>query len=129
MAFASVLVVDDDAAALASVRAVLSGAGYAVDEAVNGRRALRRIMAGPSDVLITEVLMPDGDGIELIAAVKAAHPDMRIIAVSERRFLRGLDLLDLARKLGADAVLDKPFEAAMLLVTVARLLGPGARPG
>lgn len=129
MAFASVLVVDDDIVALASARAVLSAAGYAVNEALNGRRALQRVMADPPDVLITEILMPDGDGIELITAVKGAHADMRIIAVSERRFLAGLDLLDLASKLGADAMLDKPLEAEKLLATVARVIGSVAERG
>ena len=129
MAFASILVVDDDIAALASAQGVLSAAGYAVNEALNGRRALQRVMANPPDVLITDILMPDGDGIELITAVKGSDPDMHIIAVSERRFLRGLDLLDLASQLGADATLDKPLGAEKLLVTVARLVGLDARPG
>ena len=123
MDFASVLVVDDDVAALASTRAVLSAAGYAVHEALNGRWALQRVMANPPAVLITEIVMPDRDGIELIAEVKGAHPDVRIIAVSKRRLLGGLDLLDLASKIGADAVLDKPLEAGKLLATVARLAG------
>jgi len=128
MAFASVLVVDDDIAALASTRAVLGAAGYTVNEALSGRRALQRVMTNPPQVLITEVCMPDGDGIELITAVKRTHPDMRIIAVSEHRFLGGLDLLDLASKLGADALLDKPFKAEKLLATVALLVELEARP-
>ncbi len=126
---ASVLVVDDDIAALASTRAVLSAAGYAVHEAVNGRRGLQRVMANPPTVLITEVVMPERDGIELIAAVKGAHPDVRILAVSKRRRLGGLDLLELASRIGADAVLDKPLEAGTLLATVARLAGPDAGRG
>lgn len=120
---ASVLVVDDDVAALASARAVLSAAGYAVSDAENGRRALQRVMDGPPDVLITDILMPEGDGIELITAVKDAHPGMHIIAISERRFLGGLDLLNLASKLGASAILEKPLETEKLLATVARLSG------
>ena len=127
MAFAFVLVVDRDVAALASVRAVLSAAGYAVNEALNGRRALQRVMKNPPNVLITEILMPDGDGIELITAVKRAQPHIRIIAVAKRRFLGRLDLLDLASKLGADATLDKPLEAESLLATVAGLVGLDAR--
>jgi CheY-like chemotaxis protein len=98
MAFASVLVVDSDLAALASARGVLSAAGYAVDEALDGRRALQRIRANPPNVLLTEILMPDTDGIELISSVKKSHPDTRIIAVLQRRFLARLDLLDLESK-------------------------------
>ncbi len=129
MALASVLVVDGDIAALASARAVLSAAGYVVNEALNGRRALQRVKAGPPDVLITEILMPDGDGIELITAVKRSHPDVRIIAVTKGGFLGELNLLDLASKLGADAMLDKPLEAERLLATVARLAGLDGRSG
>jgi CheY-like chemotaxis protein len=128
MAVASVLVVDDDISALASARAVLSGAGYAVNDASSGRRALQRITATPPDVLITEILMPECDGIELIIAAKVANPDMRIIAVTGRRFMAGLDLLNLASRLGADAILDKPVKAETLLTTVARLVGLEAGP-
>jgi CheY-like chemotaxis protein len=127
MALALVLVVDGDVAALASVRAVLNAAGYAVDEALNGRQALERVMANPPQVLITEILMPESDGIELITAVKRAYPDIRIIAFAKRRFLGRLDLLDLASKLGADATLAKPLEAESLLTTVAGLVGLDAR--
>jgi CheY-like chemotaxis protein len=123
MSVVSVLVVDDDVAALASAKDLLSAAGYVVTEAVNGARALQKIMANPPDVLITDILMPDGDGIELIAAVRRAHPTIGVIAVTERRLLGALDLLDLASKLGADATLEKPLVADRLLAHVASLTG------
>jgi CheY-like chemotaxis protein len=119
---ASVLVVDDDGAAWASARVVLSEAGYAVTEVQNGRQALQRVMANPPDLLITGIFMQDVDGIELIAAVKRSHPAVRIIAVSDRRFMGALDLFDLARKLGADAELAKPLDSTTLLATVTDLL-------
>lgn len=128
MAVISVLLVDDDAAALASARAVLGEAGYAVTEAFNGRQALSQVMANPADLLITQILMPDGDGIELITAVKGRLPGMRIIAVSDRRFLGDLDLFKLASNLGADAVLDKPIEADELLDAVGRVTGAETEP-
>lgn len=119
MAVASVLVVDDDAAAAAWARAVLSAAGYAVFNVRCGHLGLQRVMASPPDVVITAILMPDGDGIELITAVKAWRREIPIIAVSDCRFLGGLDLFDLATKLGADAVLAKPLDGETLLATVA----------
>ena len=127
MALALVLVVDGDGAALASVRAVLNAAGYAVNEALDGRQALQQVMENPPRVLITEILMPESDGIELITSVKRVHPDIPIIAVAKRRFLGRLDLLDLASKLGADATLAKPLEAESLLATVADLIDLDAR--
>lgn len=125
---AVVLVVDDDVAALAATRAALTAAGYVVDEAYGGRGALRRVVACPPDVLITEILLPEGDGIELISAVRCTRPDLSIIAVTEHRFLCDLDLLELASKVGANAVLNKPLATDRLLATVARLAGPDAPP-
>lgn len=119
---ASVLVVDDDVGASASARILLSEAGYAVTEAQNGRQALQRVMAHPPDLLITGIFMQDLDGIELIAAVKRSHPEVRIIAISDRRFMGGLDLFDLASKLGADSELAKPLDTTTLLATVTDLL-------
>jgi CheY-like chemotaxis protein len=127
MASMSVLVVDDDIAVLASARAVLSAAGYAVHEALSVRRALQRLMASPPDVMITEVLMQDGDGMELISAARKTKRDTRIIAVAKRRFIYGLDLLELASELGADAVLEKPLEPETLLAAVGRLVDLDAR--
>lgn len=128
MTFISVLVVDDDIAALASASGVLAAAGYAVSEAKCGVQALRQIAANPPHVLITDMLMPDGDGVELITAVRRAYPGMGLIAVSERRFLGSLDLLDLASKLGADATLEKPLDASRLLAKVACLAGLEVQP-
>jgi DNA-binding NtrC family response regulator len=119
----SVLVVDDDGAALASARVVLNEAGYAVTAAQNGRQALQRIMANPPDLLITGIFMQEVDGIELIAAVKRSHPAVRIIVVSDRRFMGALDLFDLASKLGADTELAKPLDSGTLLAAVTDLLG------
>ncbi len=125
MTAVSVLVVDDDIASVACARKVLGAAGYAVTEAMNGRGALEQIMANPPDVLITDILMPDGDGIELITAVRDAFPTVRVIAVSERRLLGALDLLDLASELGANLTLEKPVPADRLLANVASLAAGG----
>ena len=125
MTAVSVLVVDDDIVSVACARKVLGAAGYAVTEAMNGRGALEQIMANPPDVLITDILMPDGDGIELITAVRDAFPTVRVIAVSERRLLGALDLLDLASELGANLTLEKPVPADRLLANVASLAAGG----
>ena len=127
MAFATVLLVDNDPVASASARDILARAGYAVDEILCGRRTLARILADPPDVLITEILMPECDGIELISAVTRAHPAVRIIAVAAQRYLGALDLLDLASKLGADAALDKPLAVEGLLSAVARVISAEPR--
>jgi two-component system chemotaxis response regulator CheY len=79
-------------------------------------------------VLITDIMMPEGDGIELITEVKAAHGDLLIVAVSGRGSMGSVDFLTLAGKLGAHAMLDKPFSADELLLTLDSLLSKPTSP-
>ena len=104
----------------------LRAAGHAVEEAEDGKEALKFIAAEAPDILITDILMPNTDGIELTSAVKRAHPGVRILVISGRRQLGSVDLLKLASMLGADATLSKPFAPEQLLELVAAL--EGARP-
>ena len=113
------------------VSRALRDAGHAVEEAVDGAQALRVIQAETPDLLITDILMPNRDGIELIAAVRQDRPAVRILAISGRRHLGSVDLLDLAARLGAHDTLEKPFSTEALLEKVAALGvtdagGPGA---
>ena len=120
----SVLVVDDDVAFLQAVCRGLCAAGYAVASVTDGAKALRAIAAEPPDILITDIVMPDVEGIELIATVRRAHPKMRIVAMSGLPLIHTLDVLDLAERLGADATLTKPFSIEELRTTLARLAAP-----
>ena len=126
----AILLVDDDEAFRAAVCRSLRSAGHAVEEAANGKQALKLIAAEIPDILITDILMPDTDGIELTTAVKQVHPGVRILAISGRRQLGDVDLLTLASMLGADATLSKPFAPEQLLEKVEALEGvkAGAQP-
>lgn len=117
----AILLVDDDGAFRAAVCRALRTAGHAVEEAADGKEALKFIAAETPDILITDILMPNTDGIELTSAVKLAHPDVQILAISGRRQLGTVDLLMLASMLGADATLAKPFAPEQLLETIAAL--------
>ena len=119
----AILLVDDDAAFRTAVCRALRAAGHAVEEAANGKEALKFISAESPDILITDILMPNTDGIELTTAVKQAHPGVRILVISGRRQLGSVDLLDLASMLGADATLSKPFAPEQLLEKLASLEG------
>ena len=123
MASVSLLVVDDDATFREAVCRAARALGYAVEQAAGGAEALRFLAAEPPDVLITDMIMPSGDGVELISAVKQSYPTVRILAVSGRGALGPLDLLNLARQLGVDATLAKPFSTEDLFVTLAELVG------
>jgi CheY-like chemotaxis protein len=116
-----ILVVDDDEALRTSVSRMLRGIGHVVREAVDGADALRSVRIAPPDLIITDIMMPDSDGIELIGAVKTIHPAVRIIAISGRAAFGDLDLLNLAGMIGADVTLTKPMSPDELLEAVARL--------
>jgi DNA-binding response OmpR family regulator len=118
---AAILLVDDDESFRTAVCRSLRAAGHAVDAAADGKEALKFIAAETPDILITDILMPNTDGIELTGAVKRTYPGVRILAISGRGQLGMVDLLHLASMLGADATLSKPFAPEKLLEKVAAL--------
>jgi CheY-like chemotaxis protein len=122
MASVSILVVDDDAAIRAAMCRTLRLEGYLVDEAADGARALPLLETGTTDLLITDILMPNLDGLELISLVKQAHPELRILAMSGGGPFGHLDILNVASKLGADSTLTKPFSSEQLLAKVSVLV-------
>lgn len=126
----SILVVDDDAVFRAAVNRMLCGAGYRVSEAKDGAGAQKILLSERPDILVTDIIMPDGDGIELITAVKSRYPAMRILAISGRGALGQLDLLKMAAMVGADATLSKSVAPEDLLSRIADLvaMGPGRCP-
>jgi DNA-binding response OmpR family regulator len=122
MAAANVLVLEDDAELLQLMSKALAGAGHAVLSASNGDKGLRLFRAEPPDLVICDIVMPDRDGIELIPEMKRQRPDVKLIAISGRQMIGALDVLNLARRLGADATLAKPFTMdALLAITEAML--------
>jgi CheY-like chemotaxis protein len=123
---AAILLVDDDEPFRTAVCRCLRGAGHAVEEAADGKQALKFLAAETPDIVITDILMPNTDGIELTSAVKRGYPGVRVLVISGRRQLGSVDLLHLASMLGADATLSKPFAPEQLLEMVAAL--EGARP-
>jgi len=110
-----VLVIDDDVDLLRRLNEGLAKAGYEVDAAVDGRRGCERAVAGAPDVVVVDIIMPTQDGIESILAIRAARPGTRIVAMSGGGRIGPCFLLDLARRLGADATIAKPFRQAALI--------------
>lgn len=117
---ARVLVVDDETGVRKFFRLALEQAGYEVTEAENGKQALEQALAGRVDLLITDLVMPEKEGIETIRALRRQAPGIGIIAVSGAF---GGMFLSTARMLGADVVLSKPVDAELLLAKVAEVLG------
>src|SRR6185503_2491230 len=91
--------------------------GHAVATVASAQEATQLLKQQCFDLVITDVVMPDGDGLELIAAFRKAQPATRIIAISGGgKYLESIDCLRIARGLGAHAVVMKPFNWEELLV-------------
>jgi CheY-like chemotaxis protein len=116
---ASILIVDDEAAVRSYLRSVLEQHGYEVVEAVNGKRGFQEAIARRFDLVITDLVMPEQEGIETIQALRKEMPGIGIIAISGNI---GGPYLKIAASLGADAALAKPVRADLLLTTIAEVL-------
>jgi CheY-like chemotaxis protein len=94
----------------------LRAAGHAVICADNGRDLLRLIEHRQVDVVISDVMMPESDGFEVITALKETHPDIKILSISGgASVMPAKDCLRVAKALGAHGVLAKPFNRAQLM--------------
>ena len=118
-----VLIVDDEPDVRLSLQLALELAGYAVRIAANGNEALEHQRANPAEVLITDIFMPESDGIETIANFRKEFPSTRIVVVSGAAKRPHADYLQAARVLGADLTLTKPIDIERLLEQL-RALGP-----
>jgi CheY-like chemotaxis protein len=111
-----ILVVDDDPAVRDVVTSMLESAGYEVTKAGNGREALQILRQTTIDVVITDLVMPEQEGIETIKLVRRDYPETKVIAMSGAF---GGDYLRIAGYLGAHGTLAKPLQMATVLKVVA----------
>lgn len=114
-----VLIADDDASTLSGMRALLTVWGYEVETAPNGRAALEKITSAPPAVLVTDVMMPLMNGLELLDAVRITRPAMPVIILTAHS---SLDTLLVAAAEGAFAYLPKPVDVAKLKAVLASAL-------
>ena len=120
---ARILIVDDEITFRSVVATALTQKGYSVSEAEDGRTALAVLKSEAVDLVITDVLMPEQDGLEVIMNVRDANNPIPIIAITGHPEKADL-YLRLAKALGAQRVLEKPFRMEALLGAVRELL-PG----
>jgi CheY-like chemotaxis protein len=116
---AKILVIDDEPAVLAVIERALKPTGHKVMLAGDGAAAIRSYEKEPADLVITDMFMPDFDGIQLISHFRRLSPNLPIIAVSGNS--RG-NALDVSKHLGVVAVLEKPFVIEELLSAVSDAL-------
>ena len=114
----SILLVDDDEQLRRMLKTVLQEAGHQVNEARNGNEALEIYNVAPTDLVITDLVMPDKEGLETIIELRRTHPDVKIIAMSGGARTGVHNYLDLAKKLGANYILEKPFSYQEILTGI-----------
>ncbi len=117
-----ILVIDDDPLILEMLDSFLRRAGYEVLGAPNGVVALKIHKASPVDLLITDIIMPEKDGLETITEFRHHFPAVKVIAMSGGGRIGPDHYLKIAQKLGAEKILHKPFAFEVLLEAVREVL-------
>ena len=120
-----ILVIDDDDAVRNTMVAILKRGGYEVSTASDGNRGMASFRKDRPALVITDIIMPDKEGIATILDIRRQCPEARIIAMSGGGRLDSADILSYAKKLGANEILYKPFAPDELLKCVRTCLaGP-----
>lgn len=127
----SILIIDDDAAVSRTLSLILTRSGYQVSTAASGRKGLDLLAGGGFDLVVTDIIMPELDGIEAIRRIRDEYPDLRVIAMSGGGQIDKSDFLHMAKALGADGVIEKPVRSEKLLqlVSAALTAPPRKLPG
>ena len=117
-----ILLIDDDRAVRQMIRMTLAHAGYEVVEASNGLEGMDAIHREKVDLVITDLIMPEKEGLETIMDMKREDASTKIIAISGGGRGPADCYLEVAKKIGAAKVISKPFRSSELLDAVAELL-------
>lgn len=120
-----VLIIEDDPIMLRNLAQWFQQAGCKVMVAHDGVEGLAQFEKLRPNAVVTDIIMPNREGVETLMAIKARDPGVKILAISGGGRLGSTDLLAMARSLGADAVMAKPFRSTDVVGAVARLLLPG----
>ena len=120
------LLVDDDPALLSVLARAFDRAGYVTQTAENGRKALELLKTFRPELVITDIVMPEMEGIGAIMAIKQMADPPKIIAMSGTGAMGRRNYLNWAKHLGADEVLPKPFRLDEMLGIAARLVAGAA---
>jgi len=125
---ARILVVDDDDQLRAALKRFLEKEGFQVIDASDGAAGLEILNKDPVDLVITDIFMPEREGIGMIMELQQDIPDVKIIAISGGGNVESVDFLELAGNLGANKVFQKPFTHKELLAAGRELLNLSPQP-
>jgi CheY-like chemotaxis protein len=119
---AHILLMDDSDEIRSLAARVLRREGHTVVEAGNGKEGLRLLREMEADLVITDIVMPEREGLETISEIRRTRPDLPIIAMSGGGAGAAGDYLSIAKALGARRILEKPFGVAQLVGLVREVL-------
>ena len=115
-----ILVIEDDEAVRFSLHTALEAMGHAVDTAVNGVEGVNMCEAKEYDLVITDLIMPEKDGVETILELKISNPSLKVVAISGGG--NNIDIMETTYRIGADGALTKPFSIDELYACVRKVL-------
>lgn len=118
----SILIIEDEPPVCRALRSMLERAGYTVLDAPDGRKGLALWRQQPTDVVVTDIFMPEQDGVEVLIEMRGLAERPKLIVMSGGGQLGFVDLNPVALLLGADRVLVKPFDQATFLQAVEEVL-------
>ena len=119
---AKILVIDDDPSIQIMLKKMLEKAGHMVDIACNGSEGLDKIECCPPDLLVTDIVMPEKEGLELIFYLRRKNPGLKIIAISGGGRFNYDGYLTSAKHLGADLTFQKPLAHKEFVQAVSDLI-------
>jgi len=119
---AHILIIDDDDDVRMNLREMLENEGYRVADASDGKKGMRLFRKSPADLVITDIFMPEQEGLETVKELRKDFPTVKIIVISGRGRLDPEPYLEIAERFGADKTLAKPFRREDLLRAVDELL-------
>ena len=121
---ARILLIDDDDPVRTMLRLLLTHHGHTVVEAANGREGMRLFQTGNTDLVITDLVMPEAEGFEVLAELRKNLPQVKVIVITGGVRGKTANFLEMALRLGADKALAKPFAHAALLGAIDELIPP-----
>jgi DNA-binding NtrC family response regulator len=119
---ARILIIDDEELVRETFRQALASDGHDIFLASNGLEGLRVLTQARPDLVITDILMPEKEGVETIIEIRKLHPELKIIAISGGGRVGNMDFLSVAERFGANLILSKPIHIDRLCDAVKTVL-------
>jgi len=120
----SVLLVDDNEDTRKTIASILERNGFQVTQTENGKEALKIFSNSSFDLVVTDIFMAEGDGLELLILLKTTSVEIPVIVITGGWAGSDVDIAGACRRLSAAAILEKPFRETHLLETIDGLLNP-----